>query len=1081
MDAQCPVAPSDEVRLSYLESIVTGTTYEWFADRETLINIAILQWQESENLRSQIASNKLDCDARESDLQREITENNSESEKRLNTLHVELTARESAHQDKIDDLNSVSAARDSKLKAQMAARKRDHHAEITAINAARDDRERQLLDRIRAQDSAHKANIVDRERAYRDQISYIKTRHKRELEDATADGNNQRRRLQRLQEEIIELNEAKDKLEAQVKAPVSLNNQLLLTLAEIESSISQNAAPASVTAQLPLALEETESSTGETEESSSTETGSRALTPEQDLAETSPQDVAPGTEDQLPSPPAATESLTRDTEEASSAEPVSPASIPTPDLDSAETTAETSPQDVAPGIEYQIASPPAANSSPLTEAEEKLPAQTEGLPEAESTTPLKSGTEQEHEPAETEDLSEVESEQGHEQVQEKMEVEEEPRNSGTLLPEPSSMGEGIAQIPQDQEKGLAQDAPVPTEEQAASLQLTEPEAAPGPTTSDDGASEAPVAMEVEPEEPTGNRETEEPGAVEECAEASADGMDEDDTSPSVEATLKYFGASAIGSESIGEAGASESLTSSPPASGAGIVELDDKMEDALPNEAPADPRMDVDTADDAANDFENKSLGRAGEEPLDSHMGDDGSDDTTNAAGAQPIDGGEVEMAEAPRQDSGDDQGLPPQVKNKPAKEKKVLPSWRDLCSGKTPLLQLIYPNGLGAQPVSNGSVSWNFSRAPTFQRPSPIPQPAQQPVSDQQAPSTQQALPAQRAPVRQVLQPTGSTPPTSPTPQPTPRPATQANPPVASTAKDWPLDNAKTMNTWAVHVNHCSRDWMSRPEFDGNTFQQARDNPESQFSKFILEAENWARYLKTDTELKKSPLSAGAQTVFRHSVPAMRKMREQYSVLSQSKGVPHLFVGMLRDIDYILRELSVLVPESATTTAQHQPPAQSTQQVPSQPTPQTAGTGQQPGNYLYSYGNSLQAAIEIKQRVQEVDQLYLFWEPNTKRDRSGKITSKGTDAEDFAHWDKDYGSRFWAVKRQIRWIANWLENRGQRHPQAEAMLRDQVKPLMKKMRDKTNAIGPMKGCAPLFNDLLGDFVRIVKELNRID
>ena len=48
-------------------------------------------------------------------------------------------------------------------------------------------------------------------------------------------------------------------------------------------------------------------------------------------------------------------------------------------------------------------------------------------------------------------------------------------------------------------------------------------------------------------------------------------------------------------------------------------------------------------------------------------------------------------------------------------------------------------------------------------------------------------------------------------------------------------------------------------------------------------------------------------------------------------------------------------------------------------------------------------------------------------------------------------------------------------------MLREKVKPLMKKMRDKTNAIGPMKGCAPLFNDLLGDFVRIVKELNRID
>ncbi|GAB7321977.1 hypothetical protein MBLNU13_g03039t1 [Cladosporium sp. NU13] len=1072
--AQRPVDLPEESLLSCWDSVLNGTYYDLFIDQGTLCNFAIYQWQESEDLRSQITADKLGSDARESDLKNQISARErahkteidaieSANSQQVRRLHNEITARELAHGEKIEKLNSAN--------------------DINTINTARDARERHLLDETRAKERAHNEDIAARERSYKKQIADIKAKSSKKIADVKVYARNHRRKLYI---EVEKRKEAENRWDALVKAGMLAS---VVSKPKAETS-PQGVAPASITDQLLLALAEMESSTREAEEASPTEAASRATTPEQDsaepTAETSPQDVAPGTEIQIPSPPAAIQALTRQTEGALSAEPASPASIPTPNLDSTEPTAETSPQDVALGLESQITSPPAANSSLITKAEEKLPAQTEGLPEAESTTPPRSGTEQEHEPDETEDLSEVEStsppksgtEQVHEQVQEEGEMEEEPRNSGTPLTEPFSMGEGVAQIPQDQEKGLAQDAPVPTEEQAASLQLTEPEAAPGPATSDDGASEAPVAMEVEPEDSTGDRETKEPGAVQESAEAHAitaserlemrttegdqippaqtvpeepaDGMDEEDSSPSVEATLKYFGASANDSESL----------TSPPASRAGVINLDDKMEDALPDEAPADPRMDVDTTDDAANDSENKSLARPSEESSDSRMEDDGIDDATNAPGSQPMDVGEIEMAEAPRQDSGDNQGLPSQINNTPATE-----TVRPLSSNNTPLLQLLYPHGLSVQPVSNGSgassgpVRWNFSRAPTFQRGSQIPQPAQQPSSTQQAPSAQ---------------------------QPTPRPETKTSPPLASAAKDWPLENAKTLNTWAVHVNSVSRQWINSPEFaglDGNTFQQARNDPNSQFSKTILQAENWARYLTTDVkhELKKSPLSTGAQTVFRHAVPAVRKMREQYGVLSQSKGCPHLFVALLRDIDCMLKELSVLVPESPTPPAQRPPPAQSTQQVPSQSTPQTARTGQQSGNYLYSYETPLLAAMEIKKCVQEIEQTYHLWEPNTRKDRSGKITSRGTDKDDFIHWDKDFTSRFWAIKRQTRWIAEWLENRGERFLQAEVMLREQVKPLMKNLRDKINHLAAIKGCGQLFETWMRDIIRIVKELEKIN
>ena len=150
---------------------------------------------------------------------------------------------------------------------------------------------------------------------------------------------------------------------------------------------------------------------------------------------------------------------------------------PYPEADQVTPSAETSPQDVTHATGGQLPSPPAATESPSTEAEEASP-----------------------------------TEIGTEQTEEDEEVEDESLTR-VPTPEPSSLGEGAAQMPEDLEKDVAHSAPVPTEELAAPSQLTELDAAPGTATSDDGVADAPVATKVEPEVPIGGRETEEPTAV----------------------------------------------------------------------------------------------------------------------------------------------------------------------------------------------------------------------------------------------------------------------------------------------------------------------------------------------------------------------------------------------------------------------------------------------------------------------------------------------------------------------------------------------------------------------------------------
>lgn len=74
-NTQRPVDTLEEAFLNYSESIVAGTTYYWFpVDEDTLSNIAILQWQDNDHLQSQIATNKRDSDAGESDLRDEIND-----------------------------------------------------------------------------------------------------------------------------------------------------------------------------------------------------------------------------------------------------------------------------------------------------------------------------------------------------------------------------------------------------------------------------------------------------------------------------------------------------------------------------------------------------------------------------------------------------------------------------------------------------------------------------------------------------------------------------------------------------------------------------------------------------------------------------------------------------------------------------------------------------------------------------------------------------------------------------------------------------------------------------------------------
>jgi hypothetical protein len=108
---------------------------------------------------------------------------------------------------------------------------------------------------------------------------------------------------------------------------------------------------------------------------------------------------------------------------------------------------------------------------------------------------------------------------------EKRESQEEPLTE-MPSPEPSSMGEGAAQESEDQEEDVALSAPSPTAAPAAPSQLTEPAAARGTITSDDGASEASVATEVEQEVPAGYRWPEEPTADDSSDDDDA-GSDDD--------------------------------------------------------------------------------------------------------------------------------------------------------------------------------------------------------------------------------------------------------------------------------------------------------------------------------------------------------------------------------------------------------------------------------------------------------------------------------------------------------------------------------------------------------------------------
>ena len=164
---------------------------------------------------------------------------------------------------------------------------------------------------------------------------------------------------------------------------------------------------------------------------------------------------------------------------------------------------------------------------------------------------------------------------------------------------------------------------------------------------------------------------------------------------------------------------------------------------------------------------------------------------------------------------------------------------------------------------------------------------------------------------------------------------------------------------------------------------------------------------------------------------------------------------------------------------AQLQPPPQSTQQVPSQPTPQT-GTGQPQRNPLLATNNPVTVAMKMKNWAQEIQNTYLFWEPNHQRDKQGRITKRGTDSNDFAAMHKDPNSRLSVILNQMGWMADYLETHRKPLPQADKMLRDKVIPLMKNIRGNYNSLGPIKNCANLFAPLMRDVKRSLKELEKI-
>ena len=419
--------------------------------------------------------------------------------------------------------------------------------------------------------------------------------------------------------------------------------------------------------------------------------------------------------------------------------------------------------------------------------------------------------------------------------------------------------------------------------------------------------------------------------------------------------------------------------------------------------------MDEETTDDS----ETKSSVRHGEEWLSSHMDEDGSGDATNATGSQPSDMGDAEMAEPLQEDGCNDQGLPSQINNTPAAE-TAQSTWRKPYSDNIPLLQVFSPDSQREQPASNGSgassgpIKWNFSRNPTFERPA------------------------------------------------------QA---------DNPKVNAQTMNAWAAHMNGQISLWINRPEYaglNGTDFQQARNDPNSYLSKIILEAEVWARYLTTELrdELKKSPLSAGADTVFRLLVPAVRTMRHQYGVLSQSKGCPHLFADMLAHIDCILRELSVLVPALPPPPAQdQQPPQVQRPRVKNNPLL---------GDALKD--EPLKVAKKILDWVEDGRSKCSKWEL--------PLEAGGTDASSLQKMSNDSISPLWGIIVNMSRAADYLEHEGRtwaRKRPTDSLYLTRVLPAAKSMREKYEDLGRLKNCPKFFVNLLGILDRVLKQLKELE
>jgi hypothetical protein len=158
----------------------------------------------------------------------------------------------------------------------------------------------------------------------------------------------------------------------------------------------------------------------------------------------------------------------------------------------AESAADAWSQDAKPDkTGYQRPIPLAATESPTTEAKEASPS-------ADST----------------------EQEEAKEPAKEESPCTEMP------TPEPSSMGEGAAQIPQDQEV----EVPCPTMDDSAALfESCALRAIRAPAISD-GVTEAPVATEIEPEQPIDDRHTEEPTAETESDEAPINSSSDDGAS-----------------------------------------------------------------------------------------------------------------------------------------------------------------------------------------------------------------------------------------------------------------------------------------------------------------------------------------------------------------------------------------------------------------------------------------------------------------------------------------------------------------------------------------------------------------------